>query len=69
MSRTVGLPGLLVDDEWFEPIGGLSVIAEVGLLSSGSSLWRAQNALGNRPVERGCSLARDSLNAKPDEAG
>lgn len=28
ISRTVGLPGLEVDDEWFEPIGVASMIAE-----------------------------------------
>jgi hypothetical protein len=28
ISRTVGLPGLEVDDEWFEPMGVASVIAE-----------------------------------------
>lgn len=28
ISRTVGLPGLEVDDEWFEPIGVVSLIVE-----------------------------------------
>lgn len=27
-SRTIGLPGLEVDDEWFEPIGVASLIVE-----------------------------------------
>lgn len=33
MSRTVGLPGLPVDDEWFEPIGVLSIIVELGFVA------------------------------------
>lgn len=33
MSRTIGLPGLPVDDEWFEPLGVLSVIAEAGFVA------------------------------------
>lgn len=33
MSRTVGLPGLAIDDEWFEPLGVLSVIVEVGFVA------------------------------------
>ena len=28
ISRTVGLPGLEVDDEWFEPMGAASLIVE-----------------------------------------
>lgn len=28
ISRTVGLPGLDVDDAWFEPLGVLSIITE-----------------------------------------
>jgi len=28
MSRTVGMPGLEVDDEWFEPMGVASVVVE-----------------------------------------
>lgn len=28
ISRTVGLPGLEVDDEWFEPLGVISLIVE-----------------------------------------
>jgi hypothetical protein len=28
VSRTIGLPNLGVDDEWFEPIGVLSLIVE-----------------------------------------
>jgi len=28
ISRTVGLPGLEVDDEWFEPMGAASLVVE-----------------------------------------
>jgi hypothetical protein len=28
VSRTVGLPGLEVDDEWFEPMGLASLVVE-----------------------------------------
>lgn len=28
VSRTIGLPGLEVDDEWFEPLGVASVLVE-----------------------------------------
>jgi len=28
VSRTVGLPGLEVDDEWFEPMGVASLLVE-----------------------------------------
>ena len=28
VSRTIGLPGLGVDDAWFEPLGVLSLVAE-----------------------------------------
>ncbi len=28
ISRTIGLPGLGVDDTWFEPMGVLSLIVE-----------------------------------------
>ena len=33
MSRTVGLPGLAIDDAWFEPLGVLSIIVEVGFVA------------------------------------
>jgi hypothetical protein len=33
ISRTVGLPGLPVDPAWFEPLGVVSVIAEVLFLA------------------------------------
>ena len=42
VSRTVGLPGLEVDDEWFEPIGVLSIIVEVGFV--GVWLWALTSA-------------------------
>ena len=33
MSRTMGLPGLAIDDAWFEPLGVLSIIVEVGFVA------------------------------------
>lgn len=33
VSRTIGLPGLGVDDEWFEPMGVLSLIVEASVVA------------------------------------
>src|SRR4051812_45760222 len=41
ISRTVGLPGLEVDPEWFEPLGVLSILVEVGFVAT--CLWALIN--------------------------
>ena len=41
-SRTIGLPGLPVDHNYFEPLGVVSVIAEIAFLVLGG--WRASIA-------------------------
>jgi hypothetical protein len=34
ISRTVGLPGLPVEEEWLEPLGVLSMIVEILFVGS-----------------------------------
>lgn len=48
MSRTVGLPGLPVDPNWLEPLGVISVAAEVLFVAQATAMLRRRTAVAER---------------------
>jgi hypothetical protein len=48
ISRTVGLPGLPAEpDAWFEPLGVVSVVAELVFLTGFAMRWRRRSSVAS----------------------